>query len=153
MAPRDTFLSGRPVAAAKADGGEDQVRVGAEPRTVTGSSELGPAATTDRGAPAATEIAKRTATLLRDARSVQRRLDALAAAALAIDDPTLPRIAEARGAVERLVVELTYRKPGAQRRAKPGPTVRRASRGRPAWCAPAAPSAIPGSPPTRSDGR
>jgi hypothetical protein len=70
-------------------------------------------------APAATAAtAKRTAALLRDARSVQRRLDTLAATALAIDDPSLPRIAVARGAVERLVVELTYRERGEQRRAR-----------------------------------
>jgi len=74
--------------------------------------------TTNRDAPAAAAIAKRTAALLRDARSVQRRLDALAAAALAIDDPSLPRIAEAKDVVQRLVVELTYRERGEQRRAK-----------------------------------
>ncbi|MHB8324057.1 MAG: hypothetical protein ACYDEA_00220 [Candidatus Dormibacteria bacterium] len=80
--------------------------------------------TTDRDAPAATAITKRTATLLRDARSVQRRLDTLAATALAIDYPSLPRIAEARAAVERLVIELTYRERGEQRRAKAGRRVR-----------------------------
>ncbi|MHB8333144.1 MAG: hypothetical protein ACYDEA_13285 [Candidatus Dormibacteria bacterium] len=63
-------------------------------------------------------IAKRTAALLRDARSVQRRLDTLAATALAIDDPSLPRIAEARAAIERLVVELGHRQRGEQRRTK-----------------------------------
>jgi hypothetical protein len=63
-------------------------------------------------------IAKRTAALLRDARSVRRRLDTLAASALAIDDPSLPLIAEAKAAVERLVLELTYRERGEQRRAK-----------------------------------
>lgn len=80
--------------------------------------------TTDSDAPAATAIAKRTAALLRDARSVQRRLDTLAATALAIDDPSLSLIAEARGAVERLVIELTYRERGAQRRAKVGRRIR-----------------------------
>ncbi len=69
-------------------------------------------------APAAAALAKRTAALLRDARSVQRRLDALAATALAIDDPGLPQIAVAREAVQRLVVALTYRERGEQRRAK-----------------------------------
>ena len=74
---------------------------------------------TDNDAPAATAtIAKRTAALLRDARSVQRRLDTLAATALAIDDPSLPRIAEARAAVDRLVLELAYRQRGDQRRTK-----------------------------------
>lgn len=77
--------------------------------------------TTDSDAPAATaSIAKRTSALLRDARSVQRRLDTLAATALAMDDPSLPRITEAKEAVERLVVELTYRERGEQRRAKAG---------------------------------
>ena len=69
-------------------------------------------------APAAAALAKRTAALLRDARSVQRRLDTPAATALAADDPSLPRIAVAREAVQRLVVELTYRERGEQRRAK-----------------------------------
>ncbi|HUY07899.1 MAG TPA: hypothetical protein VMW80_00390 [Candidatus Dormibacteraeota bacterium] len=74
---------------------------------------------TDNDAPAATAaIAKRTAALLRDARSVQRRLDTLAATALAIGDPSVPRIAEARAAVERLVFELAYRQRGEQRRTK-----------------------------------
>lgn len=76
--------------------------------------------TTDSDAPAGTVIAKRTAALLRDARSIQRRLDTLAATALAMDDPSLPRIAEAKEAVERLVIELTYRERGEQRRAKAG---------------------------------
>lgn len=48
----------------------------------------------------------------RDARSIQRRVDTLAAAALTMDDPSRPRIAEARGAGERLVIELTYRQLG-----------------------------------------
>jgi len=83
-----------------------------------------PAVTTDRDAPAATAIAKRTATLLRDARSVQRRLDTLAATALAIDDQSLPRITEAKEVVERLVIELTYRERGEQRRARAGRRIR-----------------------------
>ncbi|MHB1526767.1 MAG: hypothetical protein ACYCZN_10895 [Candidatus Dormibacteria bacterium] len=58
--------------------------------------------------PATTAIAKRTATLLRDARSVQRRLNTLAAAVIVIDDPSLPRITAAEDAVERLVVELGH---------------------------------------------
>jgi len=74
---------------------------------------------TDSDAPAApAEIAKRTVALLRDARSVQRRLDTLAGTALAIDDPSLPSIAEARAAVDRLVFELAYRQRGDQRRTK-----------------------------------
>ncbi|MDA8394962.1 MAG: hypothetical protein M0T72_06925 [Candidatus Dormibacteraeota bacterium] len=82
--------------------------------------------TTDRDTPAATaSLAKRTAALRRDARSVQRRLDTLVATALTIDAPSLPQIAEARDAVERLVIELTYRERGEQRRAK---AVRRRTR-------------------------
>ena len=71
-----------------------------------------------KGPIAAAALAKRTATLLRDARSVQRRLDTLAATALAVDDPALPLIAEAKAAVERLVVEFSYRERKEQRRAK-----------------------------------
>ncbi len=63
-------------------------------------------------------IAKRTAALLRDARSIQRRLDTLVATAIAIDDQSLPLITEAREAVQRLVVELTYRERSELRRAK-----------------------------------
>ncbi len=74
--------------------------------------------TADRDAPAAAALAKRTAALLRDTRSVQRRLDTLVAAALAGDDPSLPQIAVAREAVQRLVGELTYRERGEQRQAK-----------------------------------
>ncbi|MDA8395872.1 MAG: hypothetical protein M0T72_11680 [Candidatus Dormibacteraeota bacterium] len=74
--------------------------------------------TADNDSPAAAAIAKRTAVLLRDARSIQRRLDTLAATALAIDDQSLPLITEAREAVQRLVVELTYRERGEQQRAK-----------------------------------
>lgn len=75
--------------------------------------------TTESDPIATAAIAKRTAALLRDARSVQRRLDTLAAAALAMDDPCLARISEATAAVERLVVELTYRQRGEQRRTRP----------------------------------
>jgi len=63
-------------------------------------------------------IAKRTSALLRDARAVQRRLDVLAASALAMADSSLPRIAEARDAVARVVIELAYRERGEQRQAK-----------------------------------
>jgi hypothetical protein len=80
--------------------------------------------TTDSGAPATPAIAKRTAALLRDARSVQRRLDTLAATALAIDDPSLPQIAVAREAVQQLVIELTYRERSEQRRARAGRRIR-----------------------------
>ncbi len=64
--------------------------------------------------------AKRTAALLRDARSVQRRLDVLMATAMAVEDPSLARIVESRSAVERLVLELSYRQRGEQRRTRPG---------------------------------
>jgi hypothetical protein len=52
---------------------------------------------------------KRTATMLRDARSVLRRIDTLAAAARAADDPSRPLIDEVRSAAERLVSSLTRR--------------------------------------------
>lgn len=48
---------------------------------------------------------KRTATLLRDARAVLRRIDVLTATALAVDDPALPAIAELRSSAERLVAQ------------------------------------------------
>lgn len=60
--------------------------------------------------------AKRTSALLRDARLVQRRLDVLMTTAAASDDPSCGRIAEAREAVERLVLELTFRQHGNRRR-------------------------------------
>ncbi|MDA8331238.1 MAG: hypothetical protein M0027_08530 [Candidatus Dormibacteraeota bacterium] len=74
--------------------------------------------TTDNDLSAAAGLAKRTAALLRDARSVQRRLDTLAVSALSVDDPSLPLIAEARVVIHRLVVELTQRERGEQRRAR-----------------------------------
>ncbi len=61
---------------------------------------------------------KRTAALLRDARSVQRRVDVLAATAMAVDDPSLPVIAEVRSAAERLVMVLGRRQQTEQRSAK-----------------------------------
>jgi hypothetical protein len=61
---------------------------------------------------------KRTAALLRDARSVLRRVDTLAATAIAVDDPSLPVIAEMRGATERLVMLLGRRHQTEQRSAK-----------------------------------
>jgi hypothetical protein len=75
--------------------------------------------TDENDTPATTgAIAKRTEALLRDARSVQRRLDVLAAMAQAMEDPSLLRIAEARAVVKQLVMELSYRQQGEQRRAK-----------------------------------
>jgi hypothetical protein len=61
---------------------------------------------------------KRTATLLSDARGVLRRVDKLAATALAVDDPALPQIAEVRSAVERLVTQLGRRQQAEQRQMK-----------------------------------
>ena len=61
---------------------------------------------------------KRTATLLRDARAVLRRVDVLAATALAVDDPALPAIGELRSSVERLVSQLAHREQAQQRQAK-----------------------------------
>jgi hypothetical protein len=59
--------------------------------------------------------AKRTAMLLRDARAVLRKVDVLAATALAIDDPLLPIIAELRSAAEHLVAQLARREEHQQR--------------------------------------
>lgn len=67
---------------------------------------------------AAAASVKRTTALLRDARSVQHRLDVLMATALAMEDASMPRIAEARGAVERLVTELTFREQTQHRQAR-----------------------------------
>jgi hypothetical protein len=62
--------------------------------------------------------AKRTAMLLREARAVLRRLDILAAVAIAADDPAVLLIAEARETVERLVIQLGRRGQVQQRRAR-----------------------------------
>jgi len=62
--------------------------------------------------------AKRTTTLLRDARSVLRRVDTLARTAGAGDDPSLPVIAEVQSAAERLVTLLGRRQQTEQRSAK-----------------------------------
>jgi hypothetical protein len=62
--------------------------------------------------------AKRTAMLLRDARAVLRRLDVLAATAIASDDRAVPLIAEARETVERLVTQLGRRGQVQQRQAR-----------------------------------
>jgi hypothetical protein len=61
---------------------------------------------------------KRTTTLLRDARAVLRRVDVLAATALAIDDPALPTIAELRSSAERLVAQLAHREQAQQRQGR-----------------------------------
>ncbi len=52
---------------------------------------------------------KRVAALLRDARSALRRIDVLAATAMATGDESVPSIAEARVAVERVVRGLSLR--------------------------------------------
>jgi len=67
---------------------------------------------------AAAADAKRTAMLLRDARAVLRRLDVLAATAIAVDDPAILLIAEARDTVERLVTQLGRRGQVQQRQAR-----------------------------------
>jgi hypothetical protein len=69
--------------------------------------------------------AKRSAALLRDARSVLRRLDVLSATAQATGDPSLPHIAEARAAVERLVSTLAHQEVTAKRQVRDA--VRRSS--------------------------
>ncbi len=74
--------------------------------------------TPDGRAPAAATLAKRTAVLLRDARSVQRRVDTLAAAVHSVDDARLPLIAKARAAVHRILVELIYLERSEQQRAR-----------------------------------
>jgi hypothetical protein len=68
---------------------------------------------TDPAAPMAES--KRTAALVRDARSVLRRIDTLAATASAVDDTSLPLIAEVRTAAERLVSHLMHRRQSEQR--------------------------------------
>jgi hypothetical protein len=68
-------------------------------------------------APAAAASVKRMAALLREARSVQRRLDKLAAAAAGEDSTTLAQLAEARTAVEVLVDRLARQEQRQQRRA------------------------------------
>jgi hypothetical protein len=52
---------------------------------------------------------KRTGAMLRDARSVLRRIDTLAATASTAGDPSHPLIAEVRSAAERLVSSLARR--------------------------------------------
>jgi hypothetical protein len=62
--------------------------------------------------------AKRTEMLLRDARAVLHRLDTLASVAIAADDPAARLIADARGTVERLVIQLGRRGQVQQRQAR-----------------------------------
>jgi hypothetical protein len=61
---------------------------------------------------------KRTEALLRDARSVLRRVDALAAKASAAEDPSGALIAEVRAACEHLVSQLAHRQQIERRSAK-----------------------------------
>ena len=61
---------------------------------------------------------KRTESLLRDARSVLRRVDALAAKASTSDDPSRALIAEVRTAAEHLVSQLAHRQRTERRSAK-----------------------------------
>ena len=61
---------------------------------------------------------KRTEALLRDARSVLRRVDALAAKASASDGPSRALIAEVRTACEHLVSQLAHRQQIERRSAK-----------------------------------
>jgi hypothetical protein len=58
--------------------------------------------------------AKHTAALLREARAVLRRVDALAVQA--VDDPAAALIAEARTSMERCIVQLAHREQAQQRR-------------------------------------
>ena len=66
---------------------------------------------------AAQEVKQATA-LLRDARAVLRKLDTLAATAMAINDPSIRDIAALRDACDRLVSRLTHREQSLQRRAR-----------------------------------
>lgn len=75
---------------------------------------------------AAAAAAKRSAALSRDARAVLRRLDALLAVARAESDPSVPDIAGARTAVERLVTQLARQEAAHRRRA--AEAVRRVAR-------------------------
>jgi len=61
---------------------------------------------------------KRTEALLRDARSVLRRVDALAAKASTSDDPSRALIVEVRTAAEHLVSQLAHRQQTERRSAK-----------------------------------
>ena len=61
---------------------------------------------------------KRTEALLRDARSVLRRVDALAARAKTSDDPSRALIAEVRTACEHLVSQLAHRQQIERRSAR-----------------------------------
>ena len=61
---------------------------------------------------------KRTEALLRDARSVLRRVDALAAKASTSDDPSHALIGEVRTAAEHLVSQLAHRQQTERRSAK-----------------------------------
>ena len=58
---------------------------------------------------------KRTAALLRDARSVLRRIDTMAATAAAVEDDSLELIGTARCAAEHLVSHLSRRQQSEQR--------------------------------------
>ena len=69
--------------------------------------------------PHATDRTKVTASLVREARSLLRRVDKLASAVQAADDITITRLAaEARRTVEQLVHQLTHLQQTQQRRAR-----------------------------------
>ena len=67
---------------------------------------------------AATADQKRTAALLRDARSILRRINVLMATAAALEDPVLGDIAALRDGADRLVSQLAHREQAQQRRAR-----------------------------------
>lgn len=67
---------------------------------------------------AAAADVKRTAALLRDARSILRRSDILLATAAAVEDPALRDIAALRDGADRLVSQLAHREQAQQRRAR-----------------------------------
>lgn len=67
---------------------------------------------------AAAADVKRTAAMLRDARSILRRIDVLLATAAALEDPALRDIAALRDGADHLVSQLAHRGQAQQRRAR-----------------------------------
>ena len=83
-----------------------------------GDDAVGGGAMTARDPIEAVREVKRTEVLLRDARAVLRKLDVLAAQAMATEDPALADIAALRDGCDRLVSQLLRRQQAEQRRAR-----------------------------------
>jgi hypothetical protein len=97
----------------------DRVRKAAEARPTMRTGQPAYSAVMNHSDPTAVLAEmKRTEALLRDARSVLRRVDALAATASTSDDPSRALIAEVRTAAEHLVSQLAHRQHIEQRSAK-----------------------------------